>query len=128
MALATLTATVTKVTNDQTEQIVFGKLQISAFGDTYPAGGIPLDSVLIQLPQVQTGGTKPRRVVIQSGAGSGYFYQRISGSGTMMILQIPPSGSLTTASPLQQLSSAANSLSGPFEDTIEFMASFDRGI
>jgi len=122
MALGTLTATVTKSTVDQKCQIIFGTLQVSGFNDTYPAGGFPLDSVLKQLEAVKSTSGVPLRVLINSGAGSGYIYQRITATGTMMILQVPLSGSLTTAAPLQQLSSAAGSLSGPYEDTIEFIA------
>lgn len=111
--------------NTQTYEWYDGFLQLSAFGDTYPAGGIPILAALIAacLP---TGPLKTLEV--WSTAGSGYIYDYIDATGCIMVLQVPPSGSLTTAAPLQQLSSAANSLSGVFQDTIRFRARFVRNV
>lgn len=111
--------------NTQTYQWFDGFLQLSAFADTYPVGGIPLLAVL-KAACLPTGPLKTLEV--WSTAGSGYIYDYIDATGALMILQVPPSGSLTTAAPLQQLSSAANSLSGVFLDTIRFRARFVRNI
>ena len=127
MALATLAVTASSViqTNDQTVQRFYGKLTISARTDDYPVGGMALDSVL-QAALLPRSNQAPIRVMVWSSAGSGYVYQRIKSTGNLMVLQVPPNGSLTTAAPLQQLPSGGNSLSGVFADTIEFMAEYQR--
>lgn len=127
MALGTLSVTAGSVvqTNDQRCQTFYGTLTVSAFADIYPAGGMALDSVL-QAALLPTSNQAPLRVLIYSAKGSGYIYQRIASSGKLMILQVPPNGSLTTAAPLQELPSAANSLSGVFNDTIRFEATYLR--
>lgn len=104
-------------TNDQRIQKFYCTLVVSAFADVYPVGGIPLRTVLANA-LLPTTSQAPLRVLIYSGAGSGYIYQYISANGKMMILQVPASASLTTAAPLKELDSVANALSGPFEDTI----------
>jgi len=125
MAIATLSvkAGFTQ-SNDQRTQTFWGQLQVSAPTDTYPVGGFLLDSVLVAalLPTSNTG-----LIGFQcAGAGAGYIYQRIPSTGKLMVLQIPPNGSLTTAAPLQQLPSSANSLSGVWADTIGFEAVYLR--
>jgi hypothetical protein len=65
-------------------------------------------------------------VLAWSGIGSGYVYQYIPSTGRLMVLQVPPTGSLTTAAPLQQLPSSANSMSGVFNDVILFEARYLR--
>ncbi len=127
MAVATFsvnTSTTSPIqSNDQRYAYFDGTLQSSAFGDTYPAGGIPIDSVL----QAAGGpGSKPAWMQVWSESGSGYIYQYIRSTGKIMVLQVPPNGSLTTAAPLQQLSSGANSLSGVFQDVIRFRAAYIR--
>lgn len=112
-------------TNDQRIQKFYGQLLVSAFADTYPVGGLVLDSVLAAglLPNSNQA---PIRVSIFSSGGLGYIYQRIAATGKMMILQVPATASLTTAAPLKELDSVANALSGPFEDTITFEAHYLR--
>jgi len=125
MAQATLSVAGGAVqTNDQRIQRFYGTLTLSARTDTYPAGGLTLDSVLsAALPVTSNSAMVSFRA---TGAGAGYIYQRIPSTGKLMVLQVPPSGSLTTAAPLQELSSAANSLSGVFADTISFVAEYLR--
>ena len=92
-------------TNDQKTTKIIGTLVVS--GTVYEVGGIPLDAVLLALPEATTNsGILYCRMCDNSGQG--YIFQRIPSTGTMMILQVPPSGSLTTAAPLQQLPSSTN--------------------
>jgi hypothetical protein len=117
MALATLTvAAGAQIDNTQKRVHLYCQLQLSAAGDTYPAGGIPLDSVLLAVPGFTTN-SGVKFTEIQSESGSGYIYQRIPATGKMMILSIPPNGSLTTPSPLQQIASSLN-MQGIFNDVI----------
>lgn len=127
MALATLSVTASSViqTNNQRIQKFYGELTISARTDTYPVGGLVLDSVL-QAALLPNTNQPPVRVTIQSASGSGYIYQRIKSTGKMMILQVPPNGSLTTAAPLQEIPSSSTSLTGVFADTIQFVAEYLR--
>jgi hypothetical protein len=127
MALATLSVVPSSViqTNDQRIQTFIGQLSVSAFGDTYPVGGIPLKSVL-QAALLPSTNSAPLEIRVWSSIGSGYIYQYIDSTGNLMVLQVPPNGSLTTAAPLQQLNTAANSLSGVFSDVIKFRASYLR--
>lgn len=111
--------------NTQTYQWFDGLLSLSAFGDTYPVGGIPIIAAL-RAACMPTGPLKS--LMVWSAAGSGYIYDFIDATGTIMVLQVPPTGSLTSAAPLQQLGSNANSLSGVFEDTIRFRAQYVRNI
>ena len=93
-------------------------------GTSYPPGGIVLDSVLLALPEVTT--TEGVQVAeIFSRIGSGYIYQRIASTGKMMVLQVPPNGSLTTAAPLQQFPSSQN-VQGIVNDDIFCHALFAR--
>src|SRR5215475_7232401 len=101
MALGTISVQMStlKFANDSNFQIFIGTLLASAFTDTYPATGLPLDTVLA----AALGPTGPLEYVLTwSEGGSGYVYQRVASTGRMMVLQVPPSGSLTTAAPLQQ--------------------------
>lgn len=108
--------------NDQRTQSFWGTLLVSAPTDTYPVGGFILDSVLTAalLPNTNSGllGFQAQ------GSGSGYIYQRIPATGRLMVLQIPPNGSLTTAAPLQQYPS--QQVSGIWADTIGFEAVYLR--
>src|SRR5271166_1626445 len=107
MALCTLTVSNLAFDNTQKRQNIYGQINVTPANGTYPAGGIQFDSVLLAQPEVVTN-SGVKFTVIQSATGSGYIYQRIPSTGCMMILQVPPSGSLTTAAPLQQIPSATN--------------------
>ena len=111
-------------TVDNTQRLVKIIGTIVCTGTTYPVGGIPLDSVLLAIPEVTTN-SGVLRCTLQSKTGTGYIYQRIAATGKMMVLQVPPSGSLTTASPLQQFDSAQNT-QGINNDLIDFEAYFKR--
>lgn len=123
MAIATLSvkAGFTQ-SNDQRTQSFWGTLTVSAPTDIYPAGGFALDSVL-QAALLPTTNSAPLTVQV-NGSGSGYIYQRIPSTGKLMVLQVPPNGSLTTAAPLQQYPSSA--VSGIWADTISFEAVYLR--
>jgi hypothetical protein len=110
-------------TNDQKIQRFIGTLTIT--GTQYPVGGIPLDSVLTAalLPNTNT---TVLRVTLESRTGLGYIYQRIASTGKLMILQVPPSGSLTTAAPLQELTSGTSALTSVVNDIIGFVAEYLR--
>jgi hypothetical protein len=101
---------------------IIGTLKIS--GTPYPAGavGIPLDSVISALPEAQG---VVKRVILTSLTGTGYIYQRLQ-TGNLMILQVPPNGSLTTAAPLQEIPSSLN-MQGINNDLIDFEAELLRG-
>jgi hypothetical protein len=96
------------VDNTQKKVIISGRLLITGTGN-YPVGGLPLDSVLLALPESTTN-SGVRRCILTSDVGSGYIWQRIPATGKMMGLQVPPTGSLTTAAPLQQLPSTVSDL------------------
>jgi hypothetical protein len=121
MSLATLSVGAYSVDNSQKYVIIRGYLTIS--GTVYEVGGIPLDSVLLALPEATTN-SGVAWCMLWDDVGSGYIFQRILSTGTMMILQVPPSGSLTTAAPLQQLPSSTN-LQG-IGQRIHFEAGFRR--
>jgi hypothetical protein len=89
-------------TNDQRIQRFIGTLSIGPVGSTYVPGGIPLDSVLLAA-LIPTSNSAPLRVTLDSSTGSGYIYQRITSTGKLMILQVPLTGSLTTAAPLVEM-------------------------
>jgi len=123
MALCTIVInTGANIDNTQKRQYLHGTLSIQ--GSVYPAGGVPLDSVLLAFPGITTL-SGVARCVCMSDLGSGYIYQRIPSTGTLMILQVPPNGSLTTAAPLQQIPSNTN-MQGINADVINFEAQFIR--
>lgn len=124
MALCTLTLSNLRFDNTQTRQHIYGQINVTPATGTYPNGGIPFDSVLLAQAGVTTN-SGVRFTEIQSTAGSGYIYQRIAATGSMMILQVPPSGSLTTAAPLQQIPSNTD-MHGIVNDVIEFHATVLR--
>lgn len=124
MALCTLTISNVAIDNTQKRQEIYGQINVTPANGAYPVGGIPFDSVLLALPQVNTN-SGVKFTIIQSAAGSGYIYQRIPSTGKMMILQVPPSGSLTTAAPLQEIPSGTN-MQGIVNDVIEFKATVLR--
>lgn len=116
--------------NTQKMERIIGQLTVTGTG-SYPVGGLALDQVLLALAEVKTN-SGIRRCTLESVLGTGYIYQRVQGAspnqatqGTMMILQIPPNGSLTTAAPLQQIPSSLN-MQGVQNDIIEFMAEVFR--
>lgn len=106
MAVAVITVTGgasgTIQTNDQRIQRFYGALSMGPAGSTYVPGGIPLDSVLLAA-LLPTSNDDPEYVRLESTTGSGYIYQRIPSTGKMMILQVPLTGSLTTAAPLVEM-------------------------
>lgn len=112
------------VDNTQKRIHLFARLVVGAVGSTYPVGGIPLDSVLLALPEITTN-SGVKFCLIASGLGSGYIYQRIPSTGKMMILQVPVNGSLTTAAPLNQIPSSTN-MQGIINDQIDIWATFLR--
>jgi hypothetical protein len=124
MALCTLTISNVQYDNTQKRQHIYGQITVTPATGVYPAGGIPFDSVLLALPGVTTN-SGVKFTLIQSALGSGFIYQRIPSTGAMMILMVPPNGSLTTASPLQQIPSNYN-MQGICNDTIEFHATVFR--
>jgi hypothetical protein len=111
--------------NDQRIQRFYFQITITPFNGVYPVGGLPFNSV-VAAALLPTSNTGILRAIVQSAAGSGYIYQWIKATGTLMILQVPPSGSLTTAAPLQQIPSDGVSLGGPFEDTILCLVEYLR--
>jgi hypothetical protein len=124
MALCTMTITNVQYDNTQKRIHIYGQINVTPANGTYPVGGIPFDSVLLGQSGVTTN-SGVKYTQIQSAAGSGYIYQRIPSTGKMMILQIPPNGSLTTAAPLQEIPSGTN-MQGVVNDTIEFRATVLR--
>lgn len=120
MALA-LTVSGYTVTNDQRTETISGRMLITGTGN-YPAGGLDLDSVIKAIPEC-TGTIM--RVLVTSDVGSGYIWQRISATGKLMGLQVPPSTSLTTASPLQQLPSTVSNTTLQNE-ALNFVATIKR--
>ena len=112
------------VDNTQKKIIISGRLVCGPAAGAYPVGGPALDSVLLALPEVTTN-SGVRRCILTSDTGTGYIYQRIPSTGNMMILQVPPNGSLTTAAPLQQIPSNTN-MQGVANDFINFEATFLR--
>jgi lipoprotein signal peptidase len=109
------------VDNSQKFVIIRGSMVLS--GTVYEAGGVPLDAVLLALPEATTN-SGVAWCIMTDDTGSGYIFQRIASTGAMMILQVPPNGSLTTAAPLQQLPSSTN-LSN-IGNRIHFEAGFKR--
>jgi hypothetical protein len=104
MALVLTVAAGYLVDNTQKAIKISGRMTITGSG-SYPAGGLALDSVILALPEATTN-SGVRRCVMTSDVGSGYIWTRITSTGKAMALQVPPSGSLTTAAPLQQLPSS----------------------
>lgn len=109
------------VDNSQRIMRILGTIKV--LGTPYPPGGIALDSVLLALPQATTN-SGVKRCILTSLNGTGYIYQRLS-NGNMMILQVPPNGSLTTAAPLQEIPSSTN-MQGINNDLLDFEAEFLR--
>jgi len=122
MAVAVLIGQSKHATNDFNHEIYCGTFLVGP--GTYVPGGLALDSFLLAylLPKSNS---KPLSVQLWSTEGSGYIYQRIELTGTMMVLQVPLTGSLTTAAPLVELL-AGNTLSAVQADTIRFEARYRR--
>ncbi len=112
--------------NLQRSQMFTGQLTIGPPTATYPAGGIPIYAALVAALFPTTNDAVPHYVELKSTLGTGYIYTYIKSTGCMMILEVPPSGSLTTAAPLQQLTSGANSLSEVAADVISFQILWRR--
>lgn len=111
------------VDNTQRRIYIQGKILIVGTGN-YPAGGLTLDAVLLALPEAHTN-SGVARCIVTSDVGSGYIWQRIPSTGKLMGLQVPPSGSLTTASPLQQVPSSLDNVTLGNE-VLNFKAEFIR--
>lgn len=124
MALCTLTVSGLLFDNTQKRQHIYGQINVTPASGSYPVGGIAFDSVLLANPEVFTN-SGVKFTTIQSEAGTGYIYQRIAATGKMMILQVPPTGSLTTAAPLQEIPSGTD-MHGVVNDTIKFHATVLR--
>lgn len=122
MAVAALTITSKHGSNDQKWEHYIGTLTVGA--GTYVPGGLALDSVLLAglLPKSNSA---PLRCLLWSTKGLGYIYQRIRSTGAMMILQVPLTGSLTTAAPLVEIL-AGSTLSLVQNDEIQFDAVYER--
>jgi hypothetical protein len=121
---AVLTVQLVGPNPDQTAKKEIFQGTILVGSGTYVPGGLPLDSVL-QAACLPKSNSAPLRVILMSTKGSGYIYQRIAATGTMMILQVPLSGSLTTAAPLSELL-AGSTLSAVQADSINFWAEYAR--
>jgi hypothetical protein len=120
MANAVITVNAYTIDNTQRFTILSGSLSVGV--GNYPVGGLPLAAVL----QALSGATgKLASVLLWSDIASGYIYQFVKATGNLMVLQPPPTASLTTAAPLQQLNSGAT-LSAVQADTIHFEARFLR--
>jgi hypothetical protein len=122
MAVAVLTLTSKHGSNDQTWEKYIGTFTVGA--GTYVPGGLALDSFLLAnlFPKSNSA---PIACLLWSTKGSGYIYQRIRSTGTMMILQVPLTGSLTTAAPLVEIL-AGSTLSAVQADEIQFEAIYER--
>jgi hypothetical protein len=112
--------------NLQRSQMFTGQLTIAPANATYPAGGIPIKAALLAALFPTTNDAGPHMVQLESTKGTGYIYTYIKSTGCMMILEVPPTGSLTTATPLQELTSGANSLSEVAADVISFLILWRR--
>lgn len=113
------------VDNTQKKIIISGRLVLTGtVGGVYPVGGVPLDSVLLALPEATTNsGVRSCLLWDESGIGA-YIFTRIPSTGAMMILEVPVNGSLTTAAPLTQIPSSTNMLN--IGSAIHFEAHFLR--
>lgn len=122
MPVAVLTITSKHGSNNQKWEEYLGTLTVGA--GTYVPGGLALDSVLLAGLSPKTN-SAPLACLLWSTKGSGYIYQRIRATGNMMILQVPLTGSLTTAAPLVEVL-AGSTLSQVQNDEIQFQAMYDR--
>ena len=125
MSLALVVQAGYDVDNTQKNIIINGRIVITGgIGGVYPVGGIPLDSVLLALPEATTNsGVRSCLLWDESGVGA-YIFTRIPSTGAMMILEVPVNGSLTTAAPLTQIPSSTNMQS--IGSAIHFEARFRR--
>ena len=121
MPLALTVQTGYVATNDQKTVSILGQMKITGTGN-YPVGGIPIDGAILGLPEA-TGAII--RIDCWSDAASGYMWTRIPSTGKLMGLQVPPSGSLTTAAPLQQLPSTVDN-NTLVNELISFEATINR--
>ena len=98
--------TITEVVQDNWQRTQRFRCKL-VFGDgIYPVGGIPINAALAAA-LFPTSNKGPRNVFAQSILGSGFVYDYIRSTGCLMVLLVPPSGSLTSQAPLQQLNSDA---------------------
>lgn len=106
-----------------------GTLTIGPSGATYPAetGGIPIEAAFAAAfsPDSSSG---PVEVTLYTTLASGYVYTYLPTTGKLQILVVPPTGSLTTSSPLQQLGSNSGSLSQVANDVIGFDVTYERNL
>jgi hypothetical protein len=89
----------------------------------YPVGGIPIDKAMAAA-LLPTSNRTPRALQAVSLNGSGFVYDYIRTTGKLMVLVVPPSGSLTSQAPLQELNSDA--FHKVSLDTIQITVEYDR--
>lgn len=89
----------------------------------YPVGGIPIDAPL-KAALNPTSNNGPRAIQAVSLNGSGYIYDYIRSTGKLMVLDVPPSASLTSAAKLQELNS--DNFHGVSQDTIQLTVEYAR--
>lgn len=108
--------------NTQKKEVWNGTILVGA--GTYNPGGLDFIAAFraVALPKSNL---PPLRVIFTSGKGSGYIYQYIEATGKMMVMQVPLTGSLTTAAPLVELL-AGSTLSSVQADAIDFQVEFLR--
>jgi hypothetical protein len=122
MAVAVLVIGGHEGTNDQRFERHVGTFTVGA--GTYVPGGLQLASVL-QSTVFPKSNSNPFGVMMYSQTGSGYIYQYIKSTGCVMIMQVPLTGSLTTAAPLVEVLAGSN-LSQVQNDVIFFEAIYRR--
>jgi hypothetical protein len=98
------TITITEVVQDNWQRTQRFRCKMVFGTGIYPVGGIPIDKALAAA-LFPTSNHGPRNITAQSLIGSGYIYDYIRSTGCLMILAVPPSGSLTSAHPLVQIDS-----------------------
>lgn len=122
---AALTVTLDAFGNpDQTQKKEIFSGTVTVGVGTYIPGGLPIDAAL-EATCLPKSNQRPLRVQFWSRTGSGYMYQYIKSTGNMMILQVPLTGSLTTAAPMVELL-AGSTLSQVQSDIIDFQVEYAR--
>ncbi len=105
-------------------QRFIGTLTIGNSAAIYPNGGIPIQAALAAAlsPKSSAG---PVAIYLYSTLASGYVYTYESGN--LVIMTVPPSGSLTSGAPLTPLTSIALG-AAIAADVIGFDAYYDRNL
>lgn len=124
MATALLTVNLDNAMPDNTQKKEIWNGTILVGAGTYNPGGLDFINAF-RAAALPKSNVSPIRVVFTSGKGSGYIYQYIESTGKMMVLQVPLTGSLTTAAPLVELL-AGSTLSAVQADAIDFQVEFLR--